>query len=137
MTFRFDIRDSLVRVRVELVGLWGRRIVTMALDTGASRTVVTEPIVRSLGIDTSILPRPHSVTGATGNTTAGDVRLDRLSALGAVWPAPTVMFYHLNPRARIDGLLGLDFLRGRILTLDFARGRIALSPPRPWWAFWR
>lgn len=35
-----------------------------------------------------------------------------------------------------DGLLGLDFFRGFVLTLDFVRGRITLAP-KHWWQFWR
>jgi hypothetical protein len=32
----------------------------------------------------------------------------------------------LPPSAGVDGLLGLDFFRGQVLTVDFHKGMIAL-----------
>lgn len=137
MTTAFDPSDRLVVVLAQAVGPSGRLRLRLALDTGATRTVISEPFVRALGIDTARLPRPFRVAAATGSTPAGEVRLTHLSALGIDWLRPAVITYPLNAATSVDGLLGLDFLRGRVLTLDFARGRISLRPPRPWWAFWR
>lgn len=35
--------------------------------------------------------------------------------------------HDLPAEVRVDGLLGLDFLRGRRLTLDFRTGRLSLD----------
>jgi hypothetical protein len=39
----------------------------------------------------------------------------------------SVLSHALPPVAGVDGLLGLDFFRGQILTLDFRGGHITLS----------
>jgi hypothetical protein len=38
-----------------------------------------------------------------------------------------VLAYTLPPSLGVDGLLGLDFLRGLNLTLDFREGRMSLD----------
>src|SRR5205807_352388 len=73
----------------------------------------------------------------TGSTRAGRVRVARLEALGRTQTDCPVLWLAHPPGGMIDGLLGLDFFRGLVLTLDFARGRLSLDPPRRWWQFWR
>jgi hypothetical protein len=53
--------------------------------------------------------------------------LNRLSTLGQHRLAFPVLAHALPPAAGIDGLLGLDFLRGSILTLDFPAAKITLG----------
>jgi hypothetical protein len=65
------------------------------------------------------------------------VRVARFAAFGIVQSDFPVLWLPLPPAVRVDGLLGLDFFRGLVLTLDFARGQISLRPPRRWWQFWR
>lgn len=38
-----------------------------------------------------------------------------------------VLCHTLPPSATVDGLLGLDFLRKRLLTIDFASGLVSLT----------
>jgi hypothetical protein len=38
-----------------------------------------------------------------------------------------VLAHDLPPEARVDGLLGLDFRRGSVLTVDFTAGPISLT----------
>lgn len=51
----------------------------------------------------------------------------------------TVMSHELPATFEDEGLLGLDFFRGLVLTLDFANGTIDLARPKPvtrrWWPF--
>jgi hypothetical protein len=53
--------------------------------------------------------------------------LNRLSTLGRHRLAFPVLAHSLPPAAGIDGLLGLDFLRGSILTVDFRAATITLG----------
>jgi predicted aspartyl protease len=133
----FDRNQSLVVVIATLRGPWGDVRCRMAVDTGANGTTISQRILRSVGYDTSAVFDPVNLYTANGIVPAGRLRVDRLICLGHTVPNLRVVCHTVTARTPIDGLLGLDFLRGRILTLDFARGRIALRPPRPWWAFWR
>lgn len=52
--------------------------------------------------------------------------LNRFSALGHHRLGFRVLAHSLPPAAGIDGLLGLDFLRGCMLTMDFRGATITL-----------
>jgi len=131
----FDPTFRLVRVPVILVGEAEPVKLLFAVDTGATRTVVSEIAVRRLGIDTDRIPRTKTLRGATGPGAVGEVALRALSALGRTWDAPTLAFRKLGTPS-VDGLIGLDFFRGRVLTVDFVRGSVALKRPA-WWRFGR
>ena len=42
-----------------------------------------------------------------------------------------VLARDLPPTTSVEGLLGLDFLRGGVLTIDFIQGEITLAPGSP------
>jgi hypothetical protein len=75
------------------------------------------------------MPRPIRLAVAMGGGTQLIPRLalNRFSALGQHRIGLPVLAHTLPPAAGIDGLLGLDFLRGTILTLDFKAGQITLA----------
>lgn len=129
MSFPFDPSSRLIRVPVVLVGRSGPLKLMFALDTGCSRTCASEITIRRLGYDTGLIPRTKTVRAATGLGTFGEVEIFSLATLGVTWDNPSIAFRELGT-PRVDGLLGLDFFRGRILTVDFVRGTVALV--RPW-----
>ena len=55
------------------------------------------------------------------------LRVDRLEALGQAKQNLPVLCHALPPTPPIDGLPGLDFLRGQCLTIDFRAGQITLA----------
>ena len=59
-------------------------------------------------------------------TRCNPVKRDRIAALGVERMNFPLIAHTLPPSASIDGLLGLDFLRGCRLTVDFRTGRITL-----------
>ncbi len=67
------------------------------------------------------------VTMGGGTTTVPRVMLNRLTALGKHRIGLIVTSYALPPGTGVHGLLGLDFLRGHVLTLDFRGGLISLA----------
>jgi hypothetical protein len=58
---------------------------------------------------------------------APKVKLVQLDALGQTRDDFAVLAHTLPSSAHIDGWLGLDFLRGQLLTLDFRAGEIMLA----------
>ena len=50
-----------------------------------------------------------------------------IRALGQERTNFPLLGHTLPPSASIDGLLGLDFLRGQVLNIDFRQGTISLS----------
>ncbi len=53
--------------------------------------------------------------------------MSRIKALGQERTNFSVLGHTLPPSASIDGLLGLDFMRGQVLNIDFAKGRVSLN----------
>jgi hypothetical protein len=51
----------------------------------------------------------------------------RISSLGQDRTAFPVLAHTLPPSAAVDGVLGLDFLRGHALNIDFRTGQITLT----------
>lgn len=135
MTHTFDLRRGLVIVPAFVAGPRGRDTFQFAVDTGASVSAVSGLLLEALGYHREqTTGRVHARTGSGGVTT-GMIRVRQFAAFGIVRPDFPLLWLPLPPASRIDGLLGLDFCRGLVLTLDFARGRAGLRPRR-WWRFW-
>lgn len=95
------------------------------LDTGASRTVVTDRLVDRLGLDS--IGETVVVTHA-GRARQPLVRLARLAIAdqGALAVPDALMLpaRDLDPAGRIDGLVGGDALGALAFTIDYGRRRI-------------
>jgi hypothetical protein len=127
MSFPFNPQQGLIVVRVGVVGPSGSAVLRLALDTGATGTAIDTGLLVSLGYDPSLATTLVRVTTGSGVAFAPLLTVLKLSALGHDHVNFPVLCLALPPSASVDGLLGLDFLRGRILTLDFQAGQITLS----------
>ncbi len=122
----FNPYHGLVIVETLLVGPQGETIARLALDTGASSTVVRNALLVTIGYDPDSLPRTVNFTTGSGVESASRVRVARLYALEQDRLDFTVIAHTLPPSASVDGVLGLDFFRGHILTIDFQKGELSL-----------
>jgi hypothetical protein len=127
MSFPFDPSQGPVLVKGEISGPTGAANVELLLDTGATASLIRSTVLTSVGYDPDASPDRVQVTMGGGTTTCPRVVLNRLTALGQHRPGFPVLSHALPPEARVDGLLGLDFLRGAVLTVDFRNGRISLA----------
>ena len=99
----------------------------LALDTGASGTLLNVGLLIALGYDPAFATTRVQVTTASGVEYVPRIEVHRISALGQDRTAFPVLAHTLPPSASIDGLLGLDFLRGWLLEIDFRQGLITLT----------
>jgi hypothetical protein len=81
----------------------------------------------AVGYDPNSSTDHVQVTMGGGSASIPRIVLNRLTVLGQHRIGFSVLSHPLPPDAGVDGLLGLDFFRGSILTLDFRNGRISLS----------
>ena len=109
------------------VGPLGSLVLRLILDTGATTSVIKLVALRSLGIDPDQPARQITMATGSGIGLVPLVILTRLTALGQHRFGFPVIAHSLPPQSAVDGLLGLDFLRGHILTVDFQAGQLALS----------
>ena len=127
MSLPFDPQQGLIIVPAELWGPSGSAVLRLALDTGATGTVVNTGMLVALGYDPALIPDRVQITTGSGVEFAPRVLLDRIMVLGEESAEFPVLGHTLPPSAGIDGLLGLDFFRGRSLTIDFRVGQVVLA----------
>lgn len=130
MTFPFDPQQGLIIVRAEMRGPTGSAVLRLAIDTGATGTVVSVGMLVAIGYDPALVPDRVQVTTGSGVEFAPRVVLDRIMALGQERMRFPVLGHTLPPSAGVDGLLGLDFFYGRCLTIDFHAGHVTLTSYR-------
>lgn len=127
MSFTFDPRRGLVVVAAELWGPYGSGVLSLALDTGATSTLVSQSRLMQLGYDPAVEPRRVQVTTGSGVEFVPQITLSKIAALGQERTDFPVLCHTLPPTAGVDGLLGLDFMRGHELLIDFSAGRVRLG----------
>ncbi len=127
MSFSFNPAFGLVIVQAKLFGPSGTATLNLALDAGASRTLVNEDLLISLGYNlTDAVGHSNMTTGSKVEPVAL-ISVNQIIALGQERTSLIVVAHTLPPSASVDGLLGLDFLRGLNLNIDFRQGLITLS----------
>jgi predicted aspartyl protease len=127
VTFPFDPRRGLIVTRAELTGPSGSAILQLALDTGATTTLVNVAMLVAIGYDPALNTDRVQVTTGSGVEFAPRIELQRLIALGQERHGLQVLGHTLPPSSGVDGLLGLDFFRGLRLTVDFRAGQLAID----------
>lgn len=127
MSFAFDPHQGLVLLHAELWGPSSSAVLLLALDTGATFTLVNQTRLMQLGYDPAITPNRFHITTASGVEIASRLNVARIAALGKERIDFPVLCHTLPASVRVDGLLGLDFLRGQSLSIDFRAGRLLLS----------
>jgi len=124
---RFEPQHGLIIVRVTFFGPKGDRAARLALDTGATSTVVSKEILIAVGYEPASLPQTVQMTTGSGIASAARLEVDKIQALGQERLNFSIIAHTLPPSASVDGVLGLDYLRDSILTLNFQSGEIILE----------
>lgn len=127
MSFAFDPERGLIVVRAEIWGTTSSAVFRLALDTGATRTLIDSGALVALGYDPASTAQRVQVTTGSGIESAAAIAIDRIVALGQDRQSLRVLSHKLPPTLSVDGVLGLDFLRGLLLTVDFRTGQILLG----------
>lgn len=127
MSFPFDPERRLIIARTELEGPSGNAVLRLALDTGATRTLINVGLLVSIGYDPALAADRSQITTGSGVEFVPHLALSKISKLGQENTGFSVLCHTLPPSAGVDGLLGLDFFRGLTLTVDFRTGWITLN----------
>lgn len=118
----FDPRQHQIIVEATLHGPVQPVAVRLLLDTGAAFTQIRPGLLARAGLALDA-PRNHIRIAALNSVGALPLHVvDGLTAFGHRASRLVVLAHALPAVARVDGLLGVNFLRGHRLLLDFRDG---------------
>ncbi|MBW3635482.1 MAG: retropepsin-like domain-containing protein [Armatimonadetes bacterium] len=126
MTFSFDANAEVILINAALFGPTAIIGLVLALDTGATNSLVRRQSLLDAGYD---LARPQGqalVAMGSGVETLPLFQVQSVAALGQFRDNLTLVAHDFPSTPQIDGVLGLDFLRRQRLTLDFRAGELEL-----------
>ena len=126
MNHPFDPARGLIVVRAVLHGPSAAVGLNLALDTGAGQTTVNVLPLSLAGYPLAAATDHVEITTGSGVAYAARVLVSHISALGQERRAFPVLAHTLPPSAGIDGLLGVDFMRQKVLRVDFRRSLVSL-----------
>ncbi len=126
MKARFEASHGLIVVPTPMQGENSDPIVRLALDTGATSSMINWDIAVLLGYDPASVNERVQITTGSGVEFAPKIILNKIEVSGKSIENFRILCHTLPPSAMVDGLLGLDFFRGERLTLDFQAGIVNL-----------
>ncbi len=126
----FDPNRPLITLRLTVGGInvGAFRNLIVAIDTGATTTIIPTEVALALGYD---LANPKGETGlltASGTTSAKIITVRELTAIGETVENIDVLCHNLPGNSAIKGLLGLNFLKHFDVSISFSTGIIQLHP---------
>jgi clan AA aspartic protease (TIGR02281 family) len=124
--YRFDPEIPIIPLHVKLSNSQTRRII-MAFDTGATYTMVPWDVAEALGYKPSNSKKKIDIITASGIVEVPLVSVSRVSVLGKEANNVECVVHDLPEPSRVDGLLGLSFLRKFKIYLDFQNGILEIN----------
>ena len=127
MSYRFDPKAGLILVKTKLYGPRGDTIVNLALDTGATWTLISWETAVLVGYDPASIQQRTPITTGSGVEYCPKLNFQAVEALGKAVKNLEVLCHTLPPTSLVDGLLGLNFVRRFDVRLNFKRGYITIG----------
>lgn len=128
MTTQFEIHDGVILVDALVRGPLVQIGLHLALDTGASVTVIDAAVLESAGYVVDAGGERVELITADGRSFARRLSVAGFTALGAIAEDFPVVAKRLPPGLTADGFLGLDYLlRARRLELRFDRHEVVFE----------
>ena len=126
----FDPSRPLISLRLTVYGINANifRNVIVALDTGATTTVIPTAVALALGYDLSNPKGQIGLLTASGAASAKVITVRKLTAIGETVEDIEVLCHDLPGNSAIKGLLGLNFLKHFNVNISFSTGTIELHP---------
>ncbi|MBI3008732.1 MAG: retroviral-like aspartic protease family protein [Candidatus Omnitrophica bacterium] len=122
--FKFDITEGVILCKAKITNKRQSLFLKLAVDTGASFTMISIENALAIGIDPSKSMRHIEITTANGIVFAPIIRIPSFKCFGIELKNIEVICHNLPPESPVEGLLGLNFLKGAKAILDFSQNII-------------
>ena len=126
----FNPQSNLIILDVQISYKASRRV-KMALDTGASVTVITPQVAKSIGYSEEQLVPSLPMTTASGSEQTAQITLRFAALFSEKIASLDARVFNLPSDLKIDGLLGLNFLRRFNITMNFEQGALTFQRISP------
>jgi len=124
----FDPQSPVIAVDITLESEGGiKRRIRVALDTGATYTMIPWEIAEALGYKPEMSKEKVTLITASGVETAPLIEIKKIKFLGEGVDNAPVVCHDLPPKGYVTGLLGSSFLRHFKITMDYPKGIFEIS----------
>jgi len=124
----FDPQSPVIAVDITLESEGGiKRRIRVALDTGATYTMIPWEIAEALGYKPEMSKEKVTLITASGVETAPLIEIKKIKFLGEGLDDVPVLCHDLPPKSYVTGLLGSSFLRHFRITIDYPKGIFEIS----------
>ena len=126
---KFDPLSNVITVDAEVMNRdrMDFESLRMVLDTGATYTIIPWDVAFSLGYDPTISKRRVKLIMGGSVEYAPIITVTNFTALGEGIEHLDVICHDLPEDAKVDGLVGMNFLRNFDLSVRFSEGIIELK----------
>ncbi|MBI5215451.1 MAG: retropepsin-like domain-containing protein [Ignavibacteriae bacterium] len=125
-TFRLNRSGRLYTTSAYVKGEKGQIIFSLLLDTGASFTLLSGNALEKLGYEIHSGKTRYPIVTVNDKLTVPRISLQKFSCLGCTLEPFKVLAHDLPSSARIDGLLGMDFLTMFDFTINTRQGIVTV-----------
>lgn len=124
--FRFDPSQNIVICHAEITGPKRELSLKMALDTGATFTMI--PIEAALAIGCNPLKARRKIDIITGGSIeyVPVITIPKFRAFGFELRNMEVVIHNLSTQSPVEGLLGLNFLKKAGAVIDFSKNIVKI-----------
>ena len=129
--FRLDPVSGILLCKARISNKPQFMFIKLAVDTGASITMIPSENALAIGIDPSISKRHIEIATANGTILTPIVTIPSFSCFGIEIKNMDVICHNLPTESAVGGLLGLNFLRSAKITIDFSRNMIVTPENLP------
>ena len=129
-TFKLDPKQTIIICYAQVVSPHTELSLKMALDTGATYTMI--PIEAAVAIGCNPLSSSRRIEITTGSAIeyVPIIMVPKFRAFGIEVKKLQVICHNLPTQSPVEGLIGLDFLKKARLIIDFSEN-IIKSPSKP------
>jgi len=105
-----QIPEGIISLYAKIVGPKAKRTIKLALDTGATYTMIPIEIARDIGYDPTLAKRRIEISTANGLIFVPLITVMEISFMGLTLKNIDVICHSLLSESPVEGLLGLNFL---------------------------
>jgi len=122
--FKFDPKKNVIICHVEVVSPKIAISLKMAVDTGATCTMIPIEVAVAVGVDPLRSKRRVEITTGSGIEYVPIITIPKFRAFGIEIKDMEIICHNLPSQSPVEGLLGLDFLKKAKAIIDFSKSII-------------